>query len=66
MPNTQHTAVARPQLSAVHLRNSTYAVRPAGQLGTCGWVPVPWEVIYVHAHTANQAVLRATIQDRRV
>jgi hypothetical protein len=24
---------------ATHLRDNLYAVRPEGQLGTCGWFP---------------------------
>jgi len=47
------------KLEATELRNGTWAVRPAGQLGTCGWHPRPWTVIYVKARTAAQAIAKA-------
>jgi len=48
------------QYEATHLRGNHYAVRPAGQLGTCGWHPVPWEVIYVNARSPSEAISKAT------
>ena len=44
------------QLEATHLRGNLWAVRPVGQLGTCGWSPKPWTVIYVTARSALEAV----------
>lgn len=46
-------------LAATHLRDNRWAVRPIGQLGTCGWYPYPWTVIYVTARTADEAVAKA-------
>jgi hypothetical protein len=43
-------------LEATHLRGNLWAVRPAGQLGTCGWSPQPWAVVYVRARSAEAAV----------
>ena len=37
------------KLEATLLRDNRWAVRPQGQLGTCGWHPKPWEVVYVTA-----------------
>ncbi len=31
------------------LRCARYAVRPDGQLGTCGFYPYPWDIIVVRA-----------------
>lgn len=47
------------KLEATHIRDRLWAVRPEGQLGTCGWTPEPWTVLYVHASTASVAVQRA-------
>lgn len=44
---------------ATHLRGKRYAVRPVGQLGTCGFHPCPWQVIYVNADSRRQALYRA-------
>ena len=46
-------------LEATNLRDNRYAVRPAGQLGTCGWHPRPWTVVFVTASSPEQAVRRA-------
>lgn len=55
----------RDSLVATHLRDNTYAVRPAGALGTCGWVNGrAWTVRYVHAWSENDAV-RAINDGRR-
>lgn len=45
-----------PALEAVEVRNYTWAVRPAGQLGTCGFHPVAWTVEYVNAKTGELAI----------
>lgn len=47
------------KFEATHLRNSLWAVRPEGQLGTCGFYPEPWTVHYVSAPTAEQALAKA-------
>ena len=44
------------KLEATHLGGRRWAVRPEGQLGTCGWHPVSWDVIYVEAGTAAEAI----------
>lgn len=36
-----------------------WAVSPLGQLGTCGFYPVPWTVQYIKAHTREEAIRRA-------
>jgi hypothetical protein len=46
-------------MEAVLLRGNTYAVRPKGQLGTCGWHPYPWTVQYIRARSASEAVFKA-------
>jgi hypothetical protein len=50
------------ELEATHLRNTRWAVRPPGQVGTCGWHPVPWTVVYVNAFSAKEAVKKAEIK----
>lgn len=47
-------------LEAIQLRSNRWAVRPAGQLGTIGWYPYPWEVRYVTAPTAEAAIKLVT------
>ena len=32
-------------LHTERLRTGRYITRPAGQLGTIGWVPFPWEAV---------------------
>jgi hypothetical protein len=49
-------------LEATHLRGNLYAVKPAGQLGTCGWYPYAWSVIYVNASNTKQAIEKAMRQ----
>lgn len=46
------------KLEATHLRGRRYAVKPAGQLGTCGWHPEAWMVVYVNARNAKHAVTK--------
>ena len=46
-------------MEATYLRDGRYAVRPTGQLGTCGWHPKPWTVVYVNARNADEAVRKA-------
>lgn len=49
------------EYEATELRNQKWAVRPKGQLGTCGWAPRPWTVIYVKARCAEEALHKAEI-----
>lgn len=46
------------ELEATRLSNC-WAVRPKGALGTMGWSPVPWTVVYVKAATESDAIRRA-------
>ena len=46
---------------ATHLRGRRFAVRPEGQLGTCGSWPVLWTVIYVNASSATDALRKAGV-----
>jgi len=46
-------------LEATELRNGQWAVRPEGQLGTCGFHPRAWTVRYVKARNANEAIRKA-------
>jgi hypothetical protein len=43
-------------MEATHLRDNRWAVRPTGQLGTCGWYPKPWTVFYCTARNAEDAI----------
>ena len=52
-------------LEAVHLRNNRYAVRPRGQLGTCGFWPQAWTVVYVTARSESEAVRKAQVIESR-
>lgn len=47
------------ELEATQLNGGRWAVRPKGQLGTCGWYPQPWTVAYVKAATADEAIRKA-------
>ena len=47
------------EMEATHLRDNRWAVRPKGQLGTCGWHPYAWTVIFVTARNAEQAIRKA-------
>lgn len=53
------------KMEATPLRSGRYAVRPEGQLGTCGWYPRAWDVIYVHASSKAEAVRKATRKAER-
>jgi hypothetical protein len=50
---------------AVQLRNGKWAVRPKGQLGTCGWHPYPWTVFYVTAINEQEAIRKAAAREAR-
>lgn len=46
-------------LEALCLKGRWY-VRPAGTLGTCGFFPVPWELMFIpRARNANDAITKA-------
>ena len=47
------------KMEATYLRDGLYAVRPHGQLGTCGWYPVAWTVQYVNASSREDAIRKA-------
>lgn len=44
------------EIEATHLRGNRYALRPKGQLGTCGFSPRAWTVQYVTARSPEEAV----------
>jgi len=44
---------------ADQLRDNRWAVRPCGQLGTCGWYPQPWQVVFVTARSESEALRKA-------
>lgn len=46
------------QLEATELRTA-WAVRPIGQLGTTGFHPRPWTVVFVKAGDGDTAIRRA-------
>lgn len=43
-------------LEATRINTNRWAVRPQGQLGTCGSWPYLWTVMYVTANSAEQAI----------
>ena len=47
------------EYETTHLRNRDWAVRPLGHLGTMGWTPVPWTVVYVRADSPRSALVLA-------
>ena len=47
------------KLSATSMGRRRYAVRPEGQLGTCGFHPAPWTVVYVTARSPIHARAKA-------
>lgn len=52
-------------LDATHLRGNQWAVKPKGQLGTCGWYPGPWMIVYVTAPNEKTAIRKAhAIRDK--
>jgi len=53
------TKTGQHPFEATHLRGNSYAVRPAGQCGTCGWHPFAWTVIYVNASSPAAALIKA-------
>lgn len=47
------------KLSATSMGRGRYAVRPEGRLGTCGFHPAPWTVVYVTARSPIHARAKA-------
>lgn len=43
-------------LEATEISRGRWAIRPEGQLGTCGSYPYLWTVIYVNARSAEEAI----------
>tara|TARA_S200002703_G_scaffold153800_1_gene155755 strand:- start:860 stop:1045 length:186 start_codon:yes stop_codon:yes gene_type:complete len=35
-----------------------YYVRPEGSLGTVGWYPVPWQMVYIPGATTEEEAVR--------
>ena len=53
----------KKQLEATEIRPSEYAVRPKGALGTHGWIKgKPWQVQYIKANSAEQAIEKAALE----
>lgn len=50
------------KLSVTSMGRRLYAVRPEGCLGTCGFLPAPWQVVYVTARSPVHA--RALARER--
>lgn len=53
-PDLQHIP-----LEATHIRGRQWCVKPVGQLGTCGFHPVPWTAQFIRAKTAEEALRKA-------
>jgi hypothetical protein len=58
------------RLEATPLRDNRWAVKPAGRLGTNGWIMhcgaiTPWRTVYVNARTESAALKKATQQLRK-
>ena len=53
------------ELEAINLRGNRWGVRPVNQLGTCGWYPKPWEIRFVTARNAEEAIRKVTQQGHK-
>ena len=72
--NGKHTAITpfkgswayeemKKQLEAVEIGPRKYVVRPKGALGTHGWIKgKPWQVQYIKADSAEQAIEKAALE----
>ena len=49
-------------LGVEHLRGNRYAVGPKSFMGTCGFYPYPWTVVYLNARNAAHAALKVCAQ----
>lgn len=47
------------EMHAEPIHNNEWVVRPAGQLGTVGFYPVPWTAQFVYARDAREAIRKA-------
>lgn len=45
-----------------HLMDQRWAVRPFGCVGTSGFYPFPWTVVYVTASNAEEAMKKARVE----
>ena len=46
-------------MEAAYIGANCYAIRPAGALGTCGWINgEAWTVVYITAKSAPAAMLK--------
>lgn len=43
---------------ATHLQGSRYVIRPAGQIGTCGFYPSAWTAVFINARSEADALLK--------
>lgn len=48
------------ELEALRLRGNLWAVRPKGQIGTCGFYPCAWAVQYIKAKSFDEALRKAS------
>ena len=55
-PGLSSTQLSPLEYEADCLRDNRYYVRPKGQLGTCGWYPVPWTIFYCNANSKEEAL----------
>ena len=72
--NGKHTAITtfkgswayeemKKQLEATEINPGKYAVRPKGALGTHGWIKdKPWQIQYIKAGSAEQAIELAALE----
>ena len=56
---TAISGISAVPLEATHLRGQQWCVKPVGQLGTCGFSPVPWTAQFIRAKTAEEALRKA-------
>jgi hypothetical protein len=47
------------EYEATRLKGRHFVVRPRGQLGTCGFYPIPWQAVFTKAATEREALKRA-------
>lgn len=51
------------KLDAIRLNSGVWAVKPEGQLGTCGFYPKAWTVQFIKASSKDKAI---KIAERRM
>ena len=47
------------KMDAMLMNNGSYAVRPEGQLGSCGGYPILWTVQYIRARSSDEAISKS-------